>query len=241
MRVSRSSIGYKARVHMTKGIKRREKAVHAALNLYNTAACAVAPPRPTITFNELTEYAYLANFDFLRHSEHGAQDAEWSRPANRRCVELWQRVQRAKEEIVRLNVEIRRVLTHIRDKESFLSSQHAGLMASDPNLARILLARLQLAIQANQNIKRDLEATSKLTGFSGSLVLGTRAGSTQIAAGLDVRQPMTQEASTLAGAPEVAEDGSTNLDAIDDSALDQELSEEAQQTLTAMESSCYMQ
>jgi hypothetical protein len=241
MQVSHLSTGYKARVHMTKGIKRREKAVHAALNLYNTAASSITPPRPTITFNELTEYAYLANFDFLRHSEHGAQDAEWGRPVNRRCVELWQRVQRAKEEIARLNVEIRRVLTHIRDEEKFLSSQYADLMGSDPNLARVLLARLQLTKQVNQNIKRDLEATSKLMGFSGSLELGTKAGSTPILAGLDVWLPMTQEDSMLADAPEVGEDGSINMDVVDDCAADQELSDEAQQTLTAVESSCYMQ
>ncbi|KAF8668515.1 hypothetical protein RHS04_08977 [Rhizoctonia solani] len=92
--------GYKARVQMSKAIKRREKAVHHALDRYNAAACAVDPPRETLSFDKLPDYAFLAKFDFLKYSEHGTLEAEWCTPTNRRCVELWQRIQRAKEEIV---------------------------------------------------------------------------------------------------------------------------------------------
>lgn len=144
------------------------------MDRYNTAARACSPARSTLTFKELTEYAYLANFDFLKYSEHGALEAEWGRPMNRRGVELWQRICRAKEEIIRLNVEIRRVRTHILDEEHFLSCQYERLKSSNPDLAYALLGRLELLVRVNQRVTRNLEAISKLKGFSGDLTPGTR-------------------------------------------------------------------
>ncbi|CAE6533540.1 unnamed protein product, partial [Rhizoctonia solani] len=190
--------GYKARVQMSKAIKRREKAVNTALDRYNAAAQAVNPPRPTISFDELSEYAYLANFDFLKYSEHGTLEAEWSRPANRRCVELWQRIQRAEEEIVRLNVEITRVLTHIRDEEAFLLAQYKVLKSSDPNIAHILHDRLQLTRQVNQRVREDLEDLAKLEKFSGSLELGVGAHCTD---STETNDPHPNNASETASEP----------------------------------------
>lgn len=150
---------------MSAAIKRREKAVHAALKRYNTAALALTPPHPTLKFSKLTEYAYLADFDFLKHSEHGALEADWSRPVNRGCVAAWQKIQRAKEEIIRLNVEIRRVRTHIRDEELLLSGYYHQLRSSDPDLAHALLAHLELTVQMNQRITHDLDSICELNGF----------------------------------------------------------------------------
>jgi hypothetical protein len=158
---------------MAKGLNRREKAVHNALARYNAAALALGSSRTCLEFKELTDYAYLGNFDFLKYSEHGAQDTEWSRPANRRCAEAWQKIQHAKEEIVRLNVEVRRVQTHIRDEDEFLSRQYDITKAFDPNLAHALLTRIELVVWVNQRILRDLNSLSKLKGFSSDLTYGT--------------------------------------------------------------------
>ncbi|KAB5589883.1 hypothetical protein CTheo_6666 [Ceratobasidium theobromae] len=227
--------GYKARVQMSKGIKRREKAVHSALNRYNTAARSLNPPRPAIAFEELTEYAYLANFDFLKHSEHGLQGAEWSQPINRRCVELWQRIQRANEEVSRLNIEIQRVTTHIRDEEAFLLRQYNTLKSSDPNLGHALLPRIQLTIQANRRIMRDLEATSKLKGFSGTLECGMRLNSTSESVTPDTMLSPPDDIVTI--------DDFQHEEAVlsADAPIDTEPSEEAEHAMLAMENCCGLQ
>jgi hypothetical protein len=41
----------------------------------------------------------------------------------------------AKEEIVCLNIEIRRVLTHMRDKDKFLQYRESIVQQTDPSLA----------------------------------------------------------------------------------------------------------
>ncbi|KAG9087653.1 hypothetical protein FS749_002765 [Ceratobasidium sp. UAMH 11750] len=228
--------GYKGRVHMAKGIKRREKAVNNALNRYNAAARAVDPPRPTITFPEITEYAYQANFDFLKYSEHGDQNAEWRRPVNRRCVELWQKLERAKEEVIRLNVEIRRVYTHIRDEDRFLALQYDRLKSSDPNLAHILYTRIQLTLRVNQVIKQDLEAISKLKGFTGDLTFGVRAGTfgCESSESPAASHEFVPQADTTAGAS-----GDKADDVLDD-VIEVEPSDEAQHTMMAIET-CRLQ
>jgi hypothetical protein len=170
-----SCVGYKAREQIAKAINRRAKAVHNALGRYNTAALRAG--REQLSFKELSDHAYLANFDFLKYSEHGAQDAEWSRPVNRRCVEVWHKIERAKEEIIRLNIEIRRVQTHIRDEEEFLSCRYDEIKDAHPDLAHALLTRMKLTVRINQRIRRDLEAISKLKGFTGDLEFGTALAS----------------------------------------------------------------
>ncbi|QRW15389.1 hypothetical protein RhiLY_14388 [Ceratobasidium sp. AG-Ba] len=170
--------GYKLRQKINKSIYRREKATHSALERYNIAARALDPPRPTLTFKELVECAYVADFDFLRYSEHGALDAEWALPIHRQCLASWHKLQRAKEEIERLNIEIRRVYTHMRDEELILSQNYQKLCVTAPDLAHTALMQLQLVLQVNRQILRDLESTSKLKGFSGDLSYGERASDT---------------------------------------------------------------
>ncbi|KAG9121164.1 hypothetical protein FRC07_002992 [Ceratobasidium sp. 392] len=168
--------GYKLRKKINQAIIQREKAVHRALERYNEAARTLDPPRRTFAFKDLVDCAHMADFDFLKYSEHGAQDADWARPAHRRCVAAWHKVQRAKEEIIRLNVEIRRVYTQIRDEERFLSSHYENLLSSDPDLAHSLFQRLQLTFEVDRHILRDLESITKLKGFSGDLSCGKRVG-----------------------------------------------------------------
>ncbi|KAB5588232.1 hypothetical protein CTheo_8328 [Ceratobasidium theobromae] len=169
-----SGTGYKLRVFIAKALKRREKALHNALRNYNALACKMEPPRPTLTFKELIEGAYISNFDFLRQSQHGIQAAEWAKPVNLQCTREWQSLKRAQEEIARLNVEIRRVVTHIQDEEDFLIKKAQSLEQLDPNLAHEIRTRSEHTIQVNQIITRDIRAISKLKGFSGNLTCGKR-------------------------------------------------------------------
>ncbi|KAG8703208.1 hypothetical protein FRC09_004300 [Ceratobasidium sp. 395] len=233
---------YRSRTRMAKEINRREKAAHNALDRYNAIATRLKPPRPALEFNELTEHAYLAHFDFLRYSEHGATEAEWSRPTIRHCTEAWQKVQRAKEEIIRLNVEIRRIVTHMRDEEAFLAQQYDSIRTTEPDLACALHARMELAVRVNQRIRRDLKSISELEGFTGSLDCGTAV------------KPIggTESCTVTAMAVSTESDGipntSNTLEALGDIHQDEvaarvetpeiEPSDEMQSTMIAMEEKC---
>ncbi|KAG8705241.1 hypothetical protein FRC08_001757 [Ceratobasidium sp. 394] len=233
-----AGIAYRIRTRMAKEINQREKAVRNALDRYNAVASRLNPPRPVLEFSDLTEHAYLANFDFLRYSEHGANEAEWSRPIHRRCTDSWQKVQRAKEEIDRLNVEIRRVWTHIRDEEAFLTQRYSAMKDSDPDLAFALHARMELAVRANQRVRRDLEAIAKLPGFTGKLEFGTAVRP----AGVDscVLRMGREDAGELGQLETLGDLGDMQHEILvaPVEVVEAEPSDQMQQTMTVMEETC---
>jgi hypothetical protein len=95
------------RKHITKALQARSKAVRAAIDRYNDAAVALTPPMPRITWEQVVEYAFLADFDILRDTRAEVQAKTWTRPAYRLAMDRYFKILRAREEIKRLNVEIR--------------------------------------------------------------------------------------------------------------------------------------
>jgi hypothetical protein len=79
----------------------------------------------------------------------------------------------AREEIARLNVEIPRLATFIRDEEEFLLACETALSISDPSLAQQLhSSRLKLGQFNDIHIGRLLKL-AKLPGFTGTIAPGT--------------------------------------------------------------------
>src|ERR1700722_6349417 len=110
------TLGYNLRQHIAKALKARSQAVHNALDRYNAAAQEVTPPRPTLEWSNIVNYAFLSEFDLLRDARQDIRDRPWSCPTGRMAMDLYFKIQRANEEIDRLNVEIQRLITYIQDE-----------------------------------------------------------------------------------------------------------------------------
>ena len=82
---------------------------------------------------------------------------------------------RAQEEIQRLNVEIRRVITFIHDEERFLRACKEKLKTIDPVLAHQISQRQKVHSQFNYIHMKRLHDISTLTGFSRILAAGESA------------------------------------------------------------------
>jgi hypothetical protein len=95
-------------------------AIRTALERYNTAARALSPPRPTLSWEEVVEYAFLADFDLLRDARQDISQRPWATPTGRLCMDTHFKMRRAREEIQRLNVEIRRLATYFISKTRVL-------------------------------------------------------------------------------------------------------------------------
>ena len=76
------------------------------LDRYNAAALALNPPRPTLKWDEVVEYAFLSDFDLLHDARQEIQHCPWAAPAGRFALDAHFKLERAHEEIVRLNIEI---------------------------------------------------------------------------------------------------------------------------------------
>ncbi|KAF6742544.1 hypothetical protein DFP72DRAFT_830402 [Ephemerocybe angulata] len=172
-KMNMSQTGYKLRKHIAKALQARSKAIRAALDRYNTAAAALTPPRPSLTWDQVVEYAFLADFDLLRDTRQDIRDRPWARPLNRALMDKYFKIQRAGEEIERLNIEIKRVVTHIQDEENFLAAREEAMYEKDPILAFHIA---NYRIDRTRFFPLHLRRFSKLldlAGFTGNILPGS--------------------------------------------------------------------
>ncbi|KAJ7734061.1 hypothetical protein B0H14DRAFT_3097692 [Mycena olivaceomarginata] len=150
----------------------RSKAVKNAIDRYNDAALALDPPMASLTWEQVVEYTFLADFDILRDTRDEVHYVE------------------RREEIQRLNIEIRRVVTWIRDENRFLLDQEESLRSEegkspeDAEMDRLLAVQVKLYRERRGRFDRThiqrFQKLAHLNGFTGTIRSGTaveRAGS----------------------------------------------------------------
>lgn len=168
--------GYKLRKHIAKALQTRSKTIRTALGRYNAAATSLDPPRRTLKWEEVVEFTFLSDFDLLRDPEGNAVIRPWATPAARALMDTHFKILRAKEEIQRLNIEIRRLVTYIRDERDFLVAKEEEIRETDPDLAFFVHRyRMERGRFDDTHMKRlrKLQATYK-ERFTGTLEPGVR-------------------------------------------------------------------
>ncbi|KAJ3978297.1 hypothetical protein F5890DRAFT_1604152, partial [Lentinula detonsa] len=108
--------GYKMRQHIGDAMKKRSKAILSALEEYNACAASLKPPRKLLDWDDILNYTYLSEFNFLRESRADILDKPWAKPAVREAMSELFKLIRAGEEIDRLHVEIKRLLTYMKEE-----------------------------------------------------------------------------------------------------------------------------
>lgn len=61
-------LGYALHKHIGNALKKWSAAIWAALDCYNVAARTLRPPKPTLKWDDIVEYAFLSDFDLLHDS-----------------------------------------------------------------------------------------------------------------------------------------------------------------------------
>lgn len=175
-------VGYKMRKHIAKALQARSKAVRSAIERYNVAASVLEPPMPALTWEQVVEYAFLADFDILRDTRAEVQSRPWTRPAYRLAMDRYFKTLRAREEIKRLNVEIPRVVTWIADENRFLRRMERGLRETEGKTEDEIERDIGMAVQVrlyrqrrgrfDDGHMRRFWALAKTPGFTASLIPG---------------------------------------------------------------------
>lgn len=171
------SLGYKARTHLAKSLQTRCKTIRSATEAYNRAACALDPPRPPLDWSQVSHYSFLDEFNLLRNTRHGISSAPWANPVVREAIKKFLRVRRAREEIDRCNIEVRRLYSSIYDEEHKLDAILKGLVNEN---SIILGATKEYCIRrrrVNSLLLERIRSIFSLDGFTGNKTLGSRKGS----------------------------------------------------------------
>jgi hypothetical protein len=125
-----------------------------------------------LTFEEVIEYAFLADFDLLRDTRENISERPWATPAARLALDTYFKMCRAEEEITRLNVEIRRFVTYLQDEDRYLRGCEELLHASNPAVAHQVKLLRNVRARFNAEHVAKLDEFSRLPGFSGTLAPG---------------------------------------------------------------------
>ncbi|KAF8518165.1 hypothetical protein BU17DRAFT_91300 [Hysterangium stoloniferum] len=122
-----------------------QTAIRKSLDQYNTAASTITPPRPHLSWNDVVEYAFLANFNLLRDSL---------------------------QDIQHLNIEIHHVVTYIQDENSFLQVKEVEVRKINPALAhQVAKYRLERGCFNEQHMHQ-FKKLASLPEFTGSIKPG---------------------------------------------------------------------
>lgn len=142
----------------------------------------MTPCRPTLTWDNVVEYAFLADFDLLRDSRQDIRERPWTKPACRVAMDQYFKQMRAQEEITRLNVEIPRVITFMQDETAFLLRKEKETALTDPILAfQISSYRHEQGRFYDLHMRRFSKLAS-MPGFTGSLKPGVSIDTSRHAA-----------------------------------------------------------
>ncbi|KAG1889612.1 uncharacterized protein F5891DRAFT_1131821 [Suillus fuscotomentosus] len=233
-RMNRAATGYKLRKHIAKALQTRSIAIRTALNTYNAIAEAMHPPRKTLKWDEVVEYAFLADFDLLRDTRADVSQRPWASPVARRAMDLYFKMCQAREEIQQLNVEVRRLVTYIQDKEKYLRACEGQLKAVSPTLAHQVAIHRNVRGRFNSRHLKWVHEISTLPGFTRTISPGI---STHTGLGESSSAPNAQIPSQLLvehlpfdniRRPAVAPD---TPDELDEEEQEEEVEEEASRSL----------
>ena len=168
--------GYKARTHLAKSLQTRCKAIRGATEAYNRAARVLNPPRLPLDWTQVSRYSFLEEFSLLRNTRHDISNALWADPVIRETIKKFFRVRRAREEVQRCNVEIRRLFTSIYDEARRYSSILEVLTRQGSPLLRAVNEFSTRRKRVNALLLAQIQQVFGLDGFTGTTTLGRRKG-----------------------------------------------------------------
>lgn len=134
------------------------------------------PPAPVLQWKDIMNYAFVSEFDLLHHtySHKDISQRPWAVQVNREVAAKFYKIRAARDEIVRLNVECRRLQTHIRDEELHYIRVERELATTSPLLAAEVRKEYENRRRVNHIHRVRLNAIHSLAGFSGWTEPGTR-------------------------------------------------------------------
>jgi hypothetical protein len=167
------------RQQISHNLKRRSQAIQNAVKKYNSLAVRLTPPKPTVDWERITHYEFLQDFTLLYNTRPEVMNKRWADNAIRFAMKQHLKVARAEEEIIRCEVEARRLHTYIHDQALFFEDLITSKADSEP--APVVHALTQYANhrrRLNEHVMRDLSKLFAHPRYAGDRNPGVREGCT---------------------------------------------------------------
>lgn len=152
-------------------LKSRSEAIRNAIKTYNKAADAANPKRDRLDPDEVLQYSYIGQFDVLRDTRNAITEKPWSVPANRIARDAWYKTERAREEIIRAEVEVARLQSWMEEEERVFRRAMDRTAQEQPMVSEELRRRLDNLRQTHNRIRQDLARIRNVPGYTPSFML----------------------------------------------------------------------
>jgi len=134
------------------------------------------PPRPALSWKQVVDYGFLGEFDLLRHSRLDVRTQDWAKPGHCELTTKYMELCRSREEMDRLNVEIKRLRTAMCDEAFEYTNAIKATLEVDSALACELQHHWRLRNAIHTLHERRLLRVMSMSGFTGNKELGVRLG-----------------------------------------------------------------
>ncbi|CAA7264087.1 unnamed protein product [Cyclocybe aegerita] len=161
---------------IVKALQNRSKTIQKAVKTYNAAALALKPPKPTIDWGTVSHFKFLEDFPLLRNTKADIDGKPWAKPVIREIIKQHHRLCRAREEITRCNVEIRRLHTYIIDEGKDFERALLRCTPAIGPLGGAVKEFIHRRTRANISVLTRLARIYKFEEFSGNSTPGVRKG-----------------------------------------------------------------
>lgn len=156
-------------------MSRRSQALQNAVTRYNNLALKCSPPKPTIDWRHASHYEFIQDFVLLSRCRPEVLSKKWTNSTVRFTMKQQLKFNRAKEELVRCEVECRRFLTYIMDQDTFFREIIEKASASEsPGTTHALVKFIDHRRRLHATIKRDLDNLISHPRYQGSRTPGIR-------------------------------------------------------------------
>lgn len=129
-----------------------------------------------VDWEQVSQYSFLEEFALLRETQQQVLDQPWANPVKRLTMRQHHLRKRAHEEILRLNVEICRLLTHIYDEDVDVPEKLRALREKESIYYGAAVDYWTRRKATNEHLLRRIMTIQRLEGYSGPLLPGVRKG-----------------------------------------------------------------
>jgi len=157
----------------------------------------MSPPKPQLTWAQVVDLEFLSTIEILR-GRPDVRHESWAQDHFRRASSAWHKLQRAKEELVSINIEARRLWTSIANEEIHLNRTLESLYMHNPNLASFLRCSYEYRVRANEYLQHGLRTLEALPSYAGKRGPGIRLCDEQSPAPTPTPCPLLPTLSPLA-------------------------------------------
>lgn len=169
-------------------MRTRSRAIQTAISRYNIAAGQLVPPRPSLDWARIAKYNFVEEFNLLRSARRDISEDRWSNPEVREAMKMHQRIKRAKEEVERVHIEMRRLHTSILDEHDHFARTLQQLdTAEGHQLYAATVSFCQKRRRMNRVVLSHLDDITRMKGYTGEIELrGVRLGASVKNSGREV-------------------------------------------------------